>query len=633
MRNRVVKQLLLGLAVLSCLTPLYGIGYLAAIFVAARYLHFSKTFSSLLGRFVLSFTLLAATVMIVGLGTWIIQIQMYPILVLAAFFLFIAVLVRLQPPDHSSPKLVDRSDVISIGLALVAPAIIVISFQLPNPSYAGLYQYLNKGWDNSNHLLMLTTATLENGYVYDEYKAVKEKTIAPFNAYPQAWHLSTAHLANGFGFQAFNPDKQLQQLVSYTVVLFAWYVVVVYIFSKIAWRLLASLRTKPDSSRLLTTSLFIITNLLVQLLIFWGSLNAGFINYLVCIGYILIVAAMIIERQESRPGLYYLTALAMGTAATLCWLLPLPAIALSILLGFLAPPIKSWPDLKQYIQAIPLSVYLLTVGAVLLMGMQIYIFVAYSPTGGGEQLNAGRLAGSFVFSAPLLLLLVATSFLFWLRYQSGKTLSFLTRFTAVVMPVLLLVIAVYVYQHFTLGAPSYYFGKVAGILIGVVGLFFVPAFVVSLHKLKSARLSKLGILLAGLGTAGLLVVGTGQTIAGFKGLFQRNSNVSSEAAQAVIDYMSHENPKKTRLVVLRDVRIEEDYNGNLASKVPHTPLTCAYAVVNLESSRSLALKLQNLASCADTLNKDILVVTSNETLPHVTKLQAVHGNIRIVHVP
>lgn len=636
-----IKKLLPLIALLTStvfsFTNFYGIAYVIAIYFAIGVVHFSKTFSTTFARAVLSSLILASSIMLAGLAAWFMRVGVHPLMVLGVFSIILLAFKKSRPENVALNTFVDRGDVISIALALVAPLIILVSFQLPNPSHAATYQFANNAWDNSSHALMLETASLENGYVYGRYSEVKEKTITRFNAYPQAWHLATANVMNGFGANLFDPSNQVLVMYSYLGAVFAWYFASVYCFSKLSWRLLEALKGRLTNNRpvlALDIVLFSIGNLLIQLVFYWGMLTSGFANYIGCATYLLIMAAMIIDQNDNNRPASYMLALIAGTSATLTWLLPSPAIVLSIVLGFLLVKhgedkglaASAWTALKTSRDKWMLSAA--TVFLIVVILAQVAIFVVYSQISGADQLNEGRLGGAFSVSQLMLLFLAIFNMFFWTRSKSSVN-DLVQKLSAIAGPILLLTLAIYVYQIFTSGEISYYFGKSAGLALAMVGVFFVPAFTLLMSRYRA---SSLAIITLSASVAGVLVFGTNQSVISFTKLFQEKSFVSIGTAQEVVSYLEDRDPKKTKLIVLRDKKVEEDYNGNFASKLPHLPMTCAYSTVNISTSRSLKAKLSNLDKCAVAL-KDItlLVVTSDKTESTVRALN--RPNIEIVNVP
>lgn len=630
---RALQILLPLLLILIALTSFYGVAYIVATFGAAKMLRFSKTFSTIFGRIVLASLLLAMTIMVAGLAVWYVGMPVHPVFILLLFAL-IVIWIRhsqqLQRLKTPSPKFIDRGDIISLFLALIAPVIIMLSFQIPSSSNVGLYQFLHSGWDNASHLSMLETAALEKGYVYGNYEDVKEKTILKSNAYPQAWHLATSHIANGFGINAFTPLEPIVALQSYTAVLFAWYIIAVYSFSRLAWRVLLS-STKELKTTWTRATLFIAASLFVQLVLFWGSLTSAFVNYIGCIAYLTILASMLMDKnpEEWRP--HYVTALLAGVGASLSWFLPLPAIIMTVLLGFVEWNKLSISLIKKSVVR-QWSLILASFAAIAIVLAQVYIFTIYSQISGADQLNAGKLGGAFSIGQLLLAITAVSTLFYWHYKKQGGRASTGDKIISIVTPMLILTSIIYVYQILSGGELSYYFGKSAGLAFAMVGIFFVPAFthwVLSFQKINN--ISPINTLVIGVSILGALVFGTNQPTISFSKLFETNSLVSKNTAQEVIKYLKDEDPAKTKLVILRDEKNYEDRNGNLAAKVAHLPLTCAATVVDSENVGSLEAKVASLGTCATSLNINLLVITSDKTKSVIHELN--HHNIQTVNVP
>lgn len=628
------NSIILSIAAITlAITPFYGIAYIIAVYFATRTIKFSKVFSTIFGRIILSLMLLGTTIMISGLIVWTIGIKVYPIIVLVLFAALLWIIKRHSKHDFSSKKFIDCGDAISIALALIAPIIIFASYQLPNPSSVASYQFAHSGWDNASHLSMLETASLENKYIYGSVADTIDKTVIRSGAYPQAWHLATANIANGFGFNPFNPKKPIQTLNLYLATVIASYIIVVYIFSITVWRILVSVVDKQRGKNIpLVIVLYSLANIFVQLVLFWGALISAFPNYLACIAYLIIMASMLLDVRKENKTTHYAVALLAGTSAALLWILPLPAAVLTISIKFL-----SWDYIKhlnkykaRVIKQLPIIILTVTCIAVALL--QALIFVVYSHISGGNQLNVGTLGGTFSISKLMVSSVTIFSVYFWIKNKRKQGPRLEDVFT-IILPIVILTVGIYAYQFITRGSLSYYFGKSAGLTFALVTIFFIPALVLQTLEIKNKNISSVLAVVLTCSILGLVIIGTDQSVASAGKLFKNKSLVSEGTAKEVVNYLSNYNPTKTKLIILRHKQNYEDRNGNLAAKIPHVPLTCAAHMVNAGDVNNLKTKINYLDECATTIDNsmEILVITSNITRGPVLNLG--RKNIKIINVP
>lgn len=631
-----IQRLLLLIALVAIsLTPFYGIAYLVALGYGARHLKFSRTFSTLVGHLVLSLLFFAATIMLVGLIAWLLHIPIPPIAVVAGYVALVEVIRRTKPADESQNKFMDRGDVIALALALIAPAILLGSFYLPKPSHAATYQLLGTAWDHGPHLNMLQNTSDLQGYFYGptsddmQYRETKEA----FRAYPQAWHLASSHLTNGFGVNVFNPKNPLLSMYGYIAVMLGWYVITVYSFSRLAWRLLRNVLPTNESRKPSWTivTLFVMASLLLQLVIFIGDLTWAFVNYTACIAYLILFASFIIDKNKASGQATYIGALLAGTAATLCWFLPLPAIGLALILGFLSWNSKLLPQLQLILRPTKknIAAMALTVISVASILFQLAIFFLFSPKGGGALLNT---EGAYPPPNDMLLLIVlSASLLFWV-YAKHTMDEVRLRFLAITAPMAAFALVIYVYQLNTAGETTYYLFKITGLLWVLVGAFFIPAFVVAMTRFTRNTKAGIAAVLMGLSVISLLVVATNQPLEPYNRLFRQQSKVANNVAGELIRFIKTADPEKESIVVMRGMKRTEDFNANFISYVFNGPSDCTRRFVSHANSYSLASRIEGLDKCAIKIpEKQITVLTSSRTEKQITELN--HPNIHVVNVP
>lgn len=620
------------LAVIFAFTPFYSVSYIAIIALATTVLGFSKTFSTLFGRSILATLLLLAVVMFVGFVTWLIKLPLHPIFVVAVFAALLALLARFKQEDVSTHQIIDRGDVLSLGLALVAPAVVIFSYYLPKPSDAALYQLGTSGWDNASHIQILESTSLTHSYIYGKFEDVKDKIISPSNAYPQAWHLATSHVANGFSVNLFDATKQFATISNYFMILLVWYIVAAYSVSRLSWTVLTSITSAYKKRPAASIITFIAASLLMQIVTVWGSLALGFANYLGLMAYLAVMYAMIIDKppHKSAPA-SYLTAILTGGAGVLCWFLPIPAIAFSILLAFGITFKYRLSDILTNLKHHMLP-FIITIGILALIATQIGVFIAFTNISGDEQLNA--VGGTFPVSVAMIALMLAIT-----GYSLYKNkAAYFEKYLKIVTPMTLFIGALYLYQLLTSTEPTYYFHKIAGLLAIATTIFFVPVVTTFVATFKTTS-SIATPSLVGLSIISIFIVGTGQSTNILGTLLQRNSRISFSTAEAVADYLNTANTQKEKLFILTDRSKEsgpkrsENVNGELGNKVSHNPYTCVNYIINLKNGRTLQQRLHNLGECADELKKtgqSIRVIANDKTADNIKELN--RDNIHLVVV-
>jgi hypothetical protein len=607
------KQILIAaLALMLTFTPFYMIAYLAIAYYGAKHLQASKIFSSLFSRFILFVLLLAGAVMAVGMVLWCIHIAVHPLIVAITFGGLTYVLTRLYPAKAASAKF-DRSDAISLASASIIVGFIALSFYLPKPQDSATLQIVTNGYDNMAHVTLLMTDTKENGYVYGFKDDVGHKTISSLGAYPQGWHLATSHLLNGFGVNLLEPTKPLQAMTAYLGTLLVWYLITVYIAGRLAWRLLEEKISKATTKKADTIIVFLIASALIQFLVYWGSLLFGFASYFGCLAYIVLLAGLVIDKDDENYKAYLLIACVATLAAAQSWILPLPTMLATIALGFLWH--KKPTHLAQLLRFFrrPNRHVVMTAGflAIALIGglFQVGILLYFNSVGAtsAQLVNDG---GIFWTSSMLVSILVTGTLIYWLKNKLTHSADWLI---ANLLPVLLLTAAIFAYQMLTTDGTSYYFIKTLGLAVAVTGLFFVPAFTDWILQLKKDISYPLAGSAVAILVLTLLFIGTGQNLMNFDGFLQRNSKITTETAEVIIDYLRTKDNTKNQLIVFRDASFEEDAMGSyVANRLSHRPEACAGIVSTREQHTEE--KLEKLQRCMNNTPRDhFTIVTSDKT--------------------
>lgn len=621
-----VNAFLFVIAILFSLTPFYGFSYLILIILGSRIVHFSKFFSSIFSSGILSFLLLTATIMIVGMLAYLAKMPLHAVMCVIAFgLILLGVIYHQRDIPVVKRKFIDRNDWISLCLAFIAPVAIIFNFLMPHPTQAAVYQFLSTGWDNSAHLNIMQGNSQKDGYFYAKQEAKPHNSYERSNAYPQGWHLAVQQMVDGFNLHPLDGKKPLVAMDYYFAVYLFWYVIALYTTMRVTWGLFRAL-TKNASQQALSTVVFAIASLPVQIIVFYGSLTHGFANYIGMFAYLAVLAAMILEQEkdDQRPRLCYYISLLMAVAVTMTWLLPSPAVALVIFLGLVAPRLKrssftSWTTHRK-----SLVMYSMTLLSIILAAIQVMIYKSFSITQVG-QLDVGTTTGTFPISALLVAVTLVTSVLFWIKVRVKNN-----GFVVIVFPFLFLTLGVYAFQLLSSGTTSYYFGKMLGITLVMTSIFFIPAVTALLLQAKKLyRLPALSTALLAVAMVAVLFMGCEQSTKGLNSLLQRQSKATYHTAQATVDYLKHSDPPHTELVVMRHVKRAEDNNGYMHNLLSNTALTCANYVTG---STNLDVQLRSLKKCAQSLPRTKLtVITSKVTYQKVKVLGM--ANIKIVNVP
>ena len=612
---------------------LYGVGYLLFIVVGGVLLPSFGVFGSLVSRIVLSGMLLLASIMFTGLVTWLIGQSVHPLMVLICHSL-LTMLLAFNKSSRSKDKkflLFDKADLVSIPLALLGPLILFSSF---STGAVPMYQIASEGWDNGSHMLMLQDAATYKKYLYGPAESLKSIVIQESNAYPQAWHLATANAVNGFGINVFDSKHEIRATYAYVGVAVAWMVIACYLFLRTSWFVFSkhSGRKSPTRSEIV---IFLAVTSLIQMIVIWGSFVSGFSNYVGMLAYICITIAAILSMKQTTHG--YNLALISASAAALCWFLPAPAIFASVLLTL--PVILGVTSFKKglrFVRTRPLS-SILTVSLLSLCLVQIFVFVLFSSTAGGDQLNAGvnvdptmPVIGVFHVSQLFFIAVAAFCLAYWTRSSVDSAMR--NKFLVAVLPIMLLVIALYAYQTISSGSASYYLPKLSGVALIFLGIFTagsLPFWIGSLRE--RLRLPHLMTPIVGLTVIGLVLIASNQSGFGAMKLLKQNTKISDPVATVVVDYLRNADHKKSNIVILRGINENEDRNGKFETRVVHQKLTCSYTVN--AAAADTEMRIERLGKCADKLAKkgrSLVVITSGETKKEIEALM--RPNITVKNV-
>lgn len=612
-------------AILLSLTPFYSIGYLVIISALAFSFSGFYIFTTHLQRFLLLLFTFIATVPLTGLVCWAINTPLQPLYNITLFLLVYILLYDRGSKTIQKNNFLDFADIIAIGVAL-SPVVIIIATYASAPNLtASLFQLVSEGWDNGSHILMLQDNTSEKGYVYGTYDELKDKIIQESNAYPQAWHLATADIVNGFGGDRFLPEQTTQTMFSYMVAVTMWMVCTSYFLILCMWRFY-ELITKKRIREAVEVAPIVATSSLVIIVVIVSALMHGFTNYIASLGYLILMSAMVIEFRINQNRIFYLLCIIFGIMSVLTWFLTLPAVGLIILsmISLKHSSVKAsiLSTLKDW-----RTTLFLTIGAIV-MPFQLYIFQKFSSISSTSQINVGSLVEPFdVTGSPLHIshvlfgVIVATLFAY-LIYQKTKLqtkqLIIITTF-----PWLALVIGVYLYQNITSGVNSYYLTKVVGLSLVAV--------IIPLGALVSTRLSRIDVTypkvmipVISFFIVIFTIYASGQPTYGINKLFQANARTTYSTAIKTVEHLPKTIKGEAYIVTLTGRKsyegAREDHHGKLEIRVVHQPLNCTYGITGYISINTA---VKRLAACADQpymKNKTIYVLTSPETHEKVKAL-------------
>jgi hypothetical protein len=530
---------------------------------------------------------------------------------------------RMQPTAATPQPFIDLGDIVSLGLALIAVLIVALSFYTPHASNADTIQFFTNGYDNNAHYGLMRATANTKGYVY--YSPGNNKGTI-FNAYPQGWHLASGNIANGFGANLFSYSSPLSGIYAYMAILGTWYVLMVYAFTIVGWRLLTGLGETTKKMHLDALLVFAMGNLLIQLVLFWGALTFGFSSYIGCIAYLILIGAMIIEHSQRKSLAYFAVAALSLIAVTQAWLLPFPAMLVTIFLGFhkrqsLSSTLRSFREERRL-----WALSALGAAALFASLFQVWVILAY---GGSVATQIVTDGGIFGISNILVGFVVVSSYIFWFHKRDKNSRRLGDAYLSIIAPTLVLSLAIYAFEILQSGGASYYFVKTFGLVFCFGGLFFVPAFceVIAQHAKDSPLPFKSSIL--GASALALLLIGSGQTTNAFDGLLQRGSRLTYNSSVAISRYLSSGTSGHISMIVLRNYSFTEDNNGTLfAGNAAYNGETCLNAVTS-DSVTPLNARIKSLDKCALRSSQQIDVLTSNHTQPliqalHQQKITAIH---------
>jgi hypothetical protein len=190
-----------------------------------------------------------------------------------------------------------------------------------------------------------------------------------------------------------------------------------------------------------------------------------------------------------------------------------------------------------------------------------------------------------------------------------------------VMPIFLLSGAVFALQIFTTGKTSYYFIKMLGLALCMLGIYAVPLFASVMSSLRFKQNQSLLSATAALGLVIGLIVATGQTTIEINNFMQRHSTLTYDTANAITQYIGDQRIFKQKMVVMRDMTFAEDNLGTyLAVRAVHRyPYAICESDINYIANTTFNYRVGLLLKC---LKKEpVTVIASDKTYPILAKLK------------
>lgn len=623
----IVTSIFIVLAVVASFSPLPFLSYAIVIGLLARLRPFSaQFFASYFTRVVVSFLVFSAFVMGTGMYCWLLDVQVHPLLVILPLLgLYMWAAGRWQVPWVST-RWAGRDDLIALSLGLFSILVIAVSFYAPKPDIAGSVQIATNGFDSGAHLSMIQTTYESKGYVYGKYEEIKDKIAwKTLTAYPQGWHLVNATLWQGMHSGVFDGQSREAALHMYAVTLLVWLGLANFLVARVSLYVLhlAKLGDKLKNKGVLLG--FVAANVLIQMVVLWGSFYRGFAAFLAAVCFIMLLCAAVLAVRERKTAcelrLLYLLACMAAMAVGLSWLLP--AFVVIAMLGMVFVPMlgKEWwarlmlqPKEAAWYAA---GTALFLVPLVAMIGVSHFFSVQ-----GKNQIN--DTGGIFHISFLMVVLLAALAAWQFVRDRTWSSL-----FVAIVAPQFLFACLVYFYQYSTIGGVEYFFVKSMALLLCILGVFIPAAFVGVLSKLSFTTWPSVSMAMFAVMAVAGLVVATGQQPTNAATLLQRHSQFSHETAAAYGEVIKSGELMQRNVIVFTKVDYGGDVVGNVLAGALHPGFSeCVGNATWVITSHRGGAFPQYLHDCIT--NEQVTVITSAETQPLFAGLA--HQNIRTIMV-
>lgn len=553
-------------------TPYYTLGVVILIVLAsARYpLVYAGFLHSLANRLVATFLFFVSWIMILAMYGWVVGLTLPAFIYIFSFVgIYTVLYVRYKPdkaaskPGHFGFRFIP---LLSVVLSAFGLAVMVSSFYLPSPKLSSTIQIITNGYDNSAHLSLIRTTYKEGGYVYGDYETIKSKIAwKTLTAYPQGWHFTNAFFWKGLGIDVFGQKNISTQLQMYVLSLFFWYFLALLLFHQLLFHVLSRLKN-INIATLHLALLVSAFSVLLQLLVFWGSLSYGFVTFLFAIIYLLLLSGLIFDRLTARtpPSIaasqgkvIFLLSVACLAAVTQGWLFAMPIAAGMIILGF-------WPSqFKKHFQRKYLVSYLaLAATAVVILIpvlVQIMINLKFSTQGTSQVNDDGGIFGiSSVLAAVLVTAGLVATYTGFLQPKIRLALS------AITLPALGFTGLLLLYQLVTLGHPAYFFTKSLALTLCLLWIPLCCGGLLLFSRIlnRVPTVHAIGALIVTFLFVPFLL---GQDTTSFKRLLQRQSNVTSPIADELAISASNGDLVDKRVYVFTHEKYDGDVIGSIFS--------------------------------------------------------------------
>lgn len=603
------KLAALVVVLLLAISPFYIVAILIMVAVAARWRpRSSQFFNSYTVRFVVSLLLFGAITMAAGMYCWLFDVVMHPLLPLGAYAVVVGLICRFVPRDDTNEdQFFSFEDGLSATGAALGLLILVASFFLPQPSTSASVQLVTNGFDNGAHLSLIQTTYEHNGYVYGNYDDIKDAVAwKTLTAYPQGWHLANAVQWRGLGLDLFNTTDRSLALNVYVVTILVWQFAAIYLFGRVALYITRLLGIKRLRSASAVVGFFAVS-MLMQLVVFWGSLQFGFSTFIGAICYFMLLIACLLEAQalkQKAVSFHWVLAGLSTMAIGLSWLFPVFA-ALGIFGAMLLTTFKNyswrgWHITKQKL------LYAMAAIAMIVPIISI-VLIARAFTVQPDQINDH--GGIFGLSNLLMGAIVLFCLYMFMRTKGALQTAFL----AIITPQLVFVGLIYIYQFFTIGHTEYFFTKSVALLLCIVGVFFVAAFIKLLNDLAFKVLPVLSTVAVASIFVISIVVMSGQDPASINVLLQQKSQVKLPTARVYADLARNGDIMNRHVITFTKLDYGGDVNANVLSNALNPPKsTClidVYWLVYAHRGKEFPAWVNRCAKPED----NITIITSPET--------------------
>lgn len=553
--NRLDSYLLLLGAVLV-LFPFYTIGYLLLCVYGARQLYFIRSLNTYFANFVLTFLILCASTMVVGVLTSYLSIPSLAIFTFATTLFFISALSYFRPSNQknkTAQHLFDTADIASILSALLIPLVSGIMIASSIGISGWVYRLAANGsWDGVQHFSFLQVDAKNDNYIFSTSPIViNDERIS--NNYPQGWHLASSEIAKGIYPEVFSTETTGMKvsLLGYAMVVFIWYFLVLYLIVKFV-----SYKLQRTYSPLLRGILLIIASQFIAVTILEPMWTAGFVNYIGLMAFIVLGVMHAYECLMQKNGdklLSYTLLAALVIAATgLIWVLP---VAFMLTLAVLVIMTT-----KKLPKANKLSVVILIGGVLVpLLALVLYLRLLLGSIEGEKYLfvTPGWLSQFPTVTVGLVCITMAVL----IAFKLGISLK---RHTYILAAFLLPLGALYFVSYFKINDIGYYQVKLYGIVFLVLSIFTISLVLRIVEEVREASLPifnsliAIGFLITALGTIFIL---SSQNMS-IEMISKKPLYTSEAEEKMIIDFAYNADSVNAQVVVLNKDMAATQINGS-----------------------------------------------------------------------